>query len=94
MQGQNLMANRPSILDDHDGIRSRLAEIAQDEGRGCQRCGTTIGCSWDHRGTAYVTDLPIDDHNNPNMAFLCDLCWMEEREYWDEMWQEYYRGLL
>jgi hypothetical protein len=85
---------RPSILDDPDAIRSRQAEIAIEERRGCERCGSAAGVSRGPRGCAYHYEGTEGDANDPNYANLCPPCWVEEREYWDEMWKEYYSGRL
>ncbi len=39
------------------------------------------------QNTAYVQP-------EKNMVFLCDSCAEANEEYWNEMWREYYGGLL
>jgi hypothetical protein len=86
---------RPSVLDDVSALRDRMREIAKEEDKlVCECCGTRFSVTRDHRGTAYAYDGDVDDADNPNMATLCQACWVVEREYWAEMWREYYGGRL
>lgn len=34
------------------------------------------------------------DDDELNFATLCDICQKEQDEYWQERWDEYYRGCL
>lgn len=40
-----------------------------------------------HKGTAYIDD-------ELNYVTICDSCYEKEREYWDDMWREYYAGCM
>ena len=89
------MAERPQrSSDDFGAIKSRLAEIAITEGRGCERCGTTVNVTRGARGCAYHYEGNKGDRDDPNYANLCPPCWKEEREYWEGMWNEYYSDRL
>ena len=54
----------------------------------CDRCGK-LEPSTDrrHMGTQYVDE-------ESNYCFECDECYEKTLEYWDEMFREYYGGLL
>jgi hypothetical protein len=49
----------------------------------CERCGEE-GAKYRRQGSAYAED-------EKNFATLCDECQKESHEYWQEMWDEYYR---
>jgi len=51
--------------------------------------------SWATPRNAYKWDVDKDPIRDPNGdMFLCESCagWM--KEYWDEMWGEYYSGCM
>lgn len=52
----------------------------------CRRC-RKYGAEERRQLTAYIDD-------RKNFAVLCDECQKEEDEYWQERWNDYYRGLL
>lgn len=42
--------------------------------------------------TAYFWDGEGEDPNRP--VSLCPPCWEEHKAHWEEMWANYYSGLL
>ena len=52
----------------------------------CERCKSN-NASKNRQRTAYVDD-------SKNFATLCPTCQVEEDEYWDERWAEYYSGCM
>jgi hypothetical protein len=87
---------KTSIFDSEglQDIARRRAEINILEARGCQRCGNTIGVVRYHQRTMYNYEGTPGDKNDPNMVSLCPPCTKENDEYWEAMWDEYYRGCL
>lgn len=53
----------------------------------CPCCGKVAPCRRYHRGTAYCED-------DLNYDFGCEECENEDREFWKELWDEYYAGRL
>lgn len=53
---------------------------------GCDCCGAIVATRARQR-TAYVDDAR-------NWVTLCKRCHKENDAYWDDMWAEYYRGVL
>lgn len=49
----------------------------------CKSCGAN-NASKNRQRTNY--------HNSDNMNTLCPSCQQAADEYWDELWEEYYRG--
>jgi hypothetical protein len=86
--------SRQSSLDDFDSIRSRQAEIAIEENRGCAGCGTTLSITRDHRGCSYHYDGVKGDKDDPNYGSFCPKCWELDNEYWHDMWEEYYSAVM
>ena len=61
---------------------------------GCLRCGRRWGCHIYPARSQYVRqDGSLDERKNVPV-WLCPVCFEEYTEYWDELWQEYYTGLL
>ena len=58
------------------------------EGTPCEECGATDGVERQSCRTAYA-----DDSMNTSPA-LCPPCAKEYNDHWDDMWAEYYNGLL
>lgn len=92
---------KSSIFDNPAEIKQRQLEIALEENRGCQRCGATEGVVRYHQRTMYPYGSyggkpgEVDgDENDPNYVTLCPPCKQENDDYWEERWEEYYRGLL
>jgi len=79
---------------------NRVDILKKIEGRGrCEGvqgpCEATSGLSWATPRNAYKWDVDKDPIRDPNGdMFLCESCagWM--KEYWDEMWGEYYSGCM
>ena len=87
---------RKSIFDS-EGLKEigqRRAEINISENNGCQRCGSTAGVVRYHQRTSYIYEGEPGDVDDPNMVSLCPPCAIENDEYWDDMWEEYYRACL
>lgn len=57
----------------------------------CERCGARPAKVESSR-TAYHWDGNGEDPNRD--PWLCAACAREHHTYWDEMWDEYYRGRL
>jgi len=58
----------------------------------CEHCGREGSAHWESSRTQYHWDGKGED---PNRAVaLCSSCAERHHEYWDEMWQDYYSGLL
>jgi hypothetical protein len=85
---------RSSIFDKPEEIGERQRDIAREEGRGCQNCGTAIGVRRGRMKTMYHYEGEEGDEDDPNYATLCEPCWEECNAYWKERWDEYYSGLL
>ena len=88
------MADRKSMFDDLSFIKQRA---------GCQACGRMVPTTRSRRGCAYAyPDIALaeypeakeGDENDPNYARLCPECWVEDDEYWEGMWAEYYSSRL
>lgn len=58
----------------------------------CERCQSTENVKMESGRTAYHWDGEGEDPNRP--VALCPECAKFHHEYWDEMWNEYYAGLL
>lgn len=59
----------------------------------CARCGEqSSDVTWHQSRTAYVWDGTGLDPNHPSP--LCPSCRRDDVEYWDDMWADYYSGLL
>lgn len=86
--------SRPSIFDDLSIVGERAREISRVEGRGCECCGSTTAVARSARGCAYPYDGKIGDENDPNYATLCEACWIDERQHWEDLWREYYGGVM
>lgn len=54
--------------------------------RYCPSCGDP-GATYNRQMTAYANDAS-------NYAWACDPCQKDLNEYWDEMWRDYYAGVL
>lgn len=55
-------------------------------------CTRTCLVQWRPAQTCYPWD---GEGENPNRSLcLCDECWAEYKEYWDDMWADYYAGRL
>ena len=53
----------------------------------CERCGALDNVVTYRQRTMY-------ENGKDNMVTLCEPCRQENDEYWDEKWDEYYRGCL
>lgn len=86
---------RRSILDDYNALQQRKAEIAVKENRGCLCCGEAIGVELEDSRTLYPHEGEIASEDDPNKPIpLCRRCAIEHHKHWDDLWDEYYRGLL
>lgn len=86
---------RSSIFDKPEEIRDRQAKINISEGRGCLRCGSTVGVEMESSRTQYHFEGEDNSPDDPNKDIpLCRPCAAEHHEYWDDMWREYYGGRL
>lgn len=89
------MTIRESLLNDPRSISQRQREIAIEEGRGCLRCGGTLGIEMESSRTQYHFEGDWDSEDNPNKDIpLCRPCAKEHHADWDSMWSDYYGGLL
>lgn len=60
----------------------------------CQHCGCKKEVIYEPSRTAYYWDKN-KEALNPNAPIpLCRKCAKEHHEHWDEMWENYYSGLL
>jgi hypothetical protein len=58
-------------------------------------CRSKKNVEWIPASTCYRWDKEKDPEENPNRdIFLCPVCAKEYTSHWDEMWSEYYHGLL
>lgn len=70
-------------------------EIAIIEGRGCARCGNTIGVLLEDSRTMYLFDGELGSSDDPNKPIpFCRPCASDHHAYWDDVWNDYHRGLL
>jgi hypothetical protein len=61
----------------------------------CEYCGHLTGLKLESSRTKYFWEGPLDSTNDPNrMRLLCRCCAEEHHSYWNDMWEEYYRGRL
>ena len=61
----------------------------------CEVCERKDGVQLESSRTAYHWEGALDDPNNPNAPILlCRDCARDHHAYWDDMWDEYRRGLL
>lgn len=60
----------------------------------CENCETAEGTKLRPARTSYHYEGD-DPDKDPNRDWMgCDVCDEQDREYWDEMWAEYYSGRL
>jgi hypothetical protein len=58
----------------------------------CEHCGSVEGVEWEESRTQYEWD---GKGENPNRCrALCYECAKEHHAHWDDMWKEYYGGVL
>jgi len=61
----------------------------------CEICGTIKNLKLEGSRTMYCFEGDWDDLKNPNRPkLLCSCCAEEHHDYWNDMWSEYYNGLL
>lgn len=63
-----------------------------DEAAGVGKVGE-CECCGDPGGVRYRQNTMYNDDER-NFVTLCPECRIENDEHWEEMWKEYYRGLL
>ncbi len=87
---------RLRAADDFAFINQRLGELAaDDELQTCLRCGSTVGVNLESSRTQYNFEGELGSPEDPNRPVpLCRTCAEDHHAYWDEMWAEYYGGLL
>lgn len=59
---------------------------------GCERCGEFDGVEEAPVMTAYHWDGEGENPNQP--PYLCAQCTEQYMDYWNEMWDSYYSGLI
>jgi len=61
----------------------------------CARCYSTEGVEFESSRTQYYFEGEWNDPRNPNAPIpLCRACAKDHHEYWNDMWAQYYGGLL
>ncbi len=61
----------------------------------CDRCLSTQGVAMEGSRTMYHFEGEIGSPDDPNRPVpLCRDCAREHHEFWDEMWNGYYGGLI
>jgi hypothetical protein len=58
----------------------------------CECCGRTDGVESEPSRTAYHWDRKGEDPNRD--VLLCRVCAVDHHAHWDDMWANYYGGLL
>ncbi len=58
----------------------------------CEHCDTRISVRLESSRTMYCWEGEGQDPNRP--LALCACCSIEHHNNWDDMWNEYYSGLL
>lgn len=79
-----------SSIYDFDAIHSNMGEL----GLRCQSCDTPLNVSRRRQNTQYVFEGEEGSSEDPNYVTLCNDCHVINDDYWEDMWQEYYRGCL
>lgn len=72
--------NKKSILDDFKYMK-------------CRMCGSYSKVTRRSTGSAYHYEGTTGDNDDPNYDTLCEECWKESDEYWQDMWNEYYYNI-
>lgn len=63
--------------------------------RACVRCGATYDVHMEDSRTCYHYEGDVYSEDNPNKPIpLCRDCATEHHDYWDAMWDEYYRSRI
>ena len=61
----------------------------------CEYCGNHLNINVHRAMTAYPFDGEKNSIDDPNKDLtLCDSCWEDYKEYWADMWREYYANIL
>lgn len=87
------MDSKPKVL---GSTPSAHAKQMNKTNNFCEHCGTTDGdIKLESSRTMYYFEGVIDSPEDPNHdIMLCRECAAAHHEYWDEMWADYYSGLL
>ena len=74
----------------HEDLYKRIEKKGECEH--CKRKG--IKLNWVYSNTAYHwdKDTSTEDPNRPH--YYCEECALEDAEYWEERWREYYSGCM
>ena len=78
-------------------------EVGKPSQNPCLRCGSTVDVRWESSRTCYDTSrvrtryerIMVPEPPDPNAPIpLCRKCAGEHHEYWDDMWSNYYSGVM